>query len=144
MTYGRAAAAGALATLVWAAAEPLDKRLLRHDYADVALLGKAATRSRAWPVVGTAAHAVNGALFGLAFAAAGRRLDVPARRLAVAMALVEHAALFPLGAVVDRRHPARGTPGLAPLFSKRAFAQATIRHLLFGVVLGQLAAASER
>ena len=54
------AKAGAIAALVWAAAEPLDRRILRHDYSDVALLGKAVTRTRAWPVAGLpiAVHAI--------------------------------------------------------------------------------------
>ena len=40
-TARRAAGAGALAALVWAALEPLDRRLLRCDYWDVAVLGNA-------------------------------------------------------------------------------------------------------
>jgi hypothetical protein len=55
------------------------------------------------------------------------------------MALGEHLVLFSLGAAVDRYHPARGGPGLAPMFSKRAFVLATWRHALFGWVLGRLA-----
>ena len=68
-------------------------------------------------------------------------MPVPPRRLAVAMALGEHLALYPLCAVIDRYHPARGEPGIPPLLTNpRAFAQATWRHLLFGTVLGRLAA----
>jgi len=129
-----AAKAGAVAALVWAAVEPLDQRVLRHYYSDVAVLGKAVTRSRAWPLAGLALHAANGAVFGLVYERARR----PGTS-AVAMALAEHTVLFPLGAIVDRRHPARGTKGLAPLWSKRAFAQATFRHFLFGALLGRLA-----
>jgi hypothetical protein len=56
------------------------------------------------------------------------------------MALAEHVALYPLTALVDRHHPARGGPGLPPLAtSPRAFAQATWRHALFGALLGRLA-----
>jgi hypothetical protein len=51
--------------------------------------------------------------------------------------LAEHLATWPLTALVDRRHPARAE--LPPLASEpRAFVQATWRHLLFGVVLGEL------
>lgn len=128
------AKAGAIAALVWAAVEPLDQRALRNDYSDVAVLGKAVTRSRAWPLAGLALHAANGALFGVAYGRARKR-----GASALTMALAEHTALFPLGAVVDRCHPARGTEGLAPMWSKRAFAQATFRHALFGVLLGRLA-----
>lgn len=135
MTPVRAAAAGAAAALVWAAVEPLDRRLLRHDYSDVALLGKFATRSRAWPLAGLALHAGNGAVFGLCYRELHRRFGTRA----VTLALAEHTVLFPLGAVADRRHPARGEPGLAPLLSGRAFVQATWRHLVFGAVLARLA-----
>ena len=49
-------------------------------------------------------------------------------------------ALYPLSFLVDRWHPARGEPGLPPLLtSPRAFGQATVRHAVFGVVLGGLA-----
>jgi hypothetical protein len=128
------AKAGAIAALVWAAVEPFDRRALRHDYSDVAVLGKAVTRSRAWPLAGLVLHAANGAVFGVVYERARKR-----GTSALALALAEHTVLFPLGAIVDRRHPARGTRGLAPLWSKRAFAQATFRHLLFGALLGRLA-----
>jgi hypothetical protein len=136
----RAAAAGALAATIWGLAEPLDQRLLHDDYSDVALLGKAVTRGPRWRLAGFALHALNGAVFGLVFDEVARRLPFPPRRLAVAMALGEHVALYPLGAVVDRRHPARGEPGLPRLvWNGRAYAQATWRHLLFGLVLGRTA-----
>ncbi len=134
MSRLRAAAAGAAGTLVWAALEPLDKRLFRHDYSDVAMLGKFVTRGRAWPIAGLAIHAANGAAFGVAFAEIRKRKDVSALQLA----LTEHLALFPLGFVIDRVHPARGERGLARLFSLRAFGQATLRHAVFGALLGRL------
>lgn len=136
----RAALAGAVAASAWAAAEPLDRRLFRFPYSDVALLGKAVTRGPLWRPVGLAWHAANGAAAGVAFDAVQRRLGGPTMRSAIGFALVEHLALFPLAAVTDRLHPARGEPDLPPLArSGRGFAQATFRHLLFGVVLGALA-----
>ena len=84
---------------------------------------------------------MNGAVFGLVFAELRRRTSAEPRRLALALALTEHAALYPLTYFVDRFHPARGETGVPPLFTNgRAFAQATARHLLFGAVLGRLAA----
>jgi hypothetical protein len=122
-------------TLVWAALEPLDRRVFRHDYSDVAVLGKTFTRGRGWLPLGLAIHAANGALFGLVYHELAERLERDRRRLALEMALVEHLALFSAGALVDRFHPARGEPGLAQLFGLRAFGQATFRHALFGLVL---------
>ena len=135
----RAAAAGATAALLWAAAEPLDRRIFRCDYSDIALLGKAVSR-RHWRPIGLAMHAANGAAFGLVFDVVRRRTGARPVPLAVGMAIAENAALWPFCALVDRYHPARGEPGVPPLLTNpRAFVQATVRHALFGVVLGVLA-----
>ena len=121
--------------------EPLDRRIFRCDYSDVALLGKAVTRGRHWRASGFVVHALNGVVFGLAFDELRRRLPGRPRSLAVGMALAEHVTLYPLSWFVDRFHPARGEPGVPPLLrNRRAFAQATWRHSLFGWVLGRLAA----
>jgi hypothetical protein len=136
----RAATAGAAAATIWGLAEPLDQRLLRCDYSDVALLGKAVTRGPRWRTAGFAVHAANGVVFGLVFDELRRRVPVGPRKLALAMALAEHVTLYPLCALIDRYHPARGEPGIPPLLTNpRAFAQATWRHALFGAVLGRLA-----
>jgi hypothetical protein len=140
MTRARAAAAGAAAATVWGLLEPLDQRLFRCDYSDIALLGKFLTRGRGWRAAGFAMHAVNGAVFGLAFREVQRRTRRNPRRLALALALTEHVALYPMAFFVDRYHPARGAPGLPPLLTNvRAFGQETARHAVFGVVLGRLA-----
>jgi len=107
LSRARAALAGAAATIVWAALEPLDTRLFRCDYSDIALLGKWATRTRWWPLAGLALHAANGAAFGLAFHELQRRTRREPRRLPLELALVENFALYPLAYLVDTRHPAR-------------------------------------
>jgi hypothetical protein len=104
------------------------------------VLGKAVTRGPRWRAAGFVLHAANGAVFGVVFDELSRRVPVGPRKLAVAMALAEHSALFPLGALVDGYHPARGEAGIPSLIGRRPFAQATWRHLLFGAVLGRLAA----
>ena len=139
MSRRRSALAGAAAALVWAAVEPLDRRLFRCDYSDVAMLGKAVTRGPLWPVAGLAVHATNGAVFGLAFHEARARVRRGPVRLGVQLALAENLALFPLAPLIDRFHPARGEPGVAQLATARGFAQATVRHALFGALLGRLA-----
>jgi hypothetical protein len=142
VTRQRAALAGAAAATAWAALQPLDKQLFRCDYSDIAVLGKAVTRSRLWPVAGLAVHAANGAAFGLAFRELQVRTGYEPRRLALVLSLVEHVALYPLTAIVDSRHPASGERGVPAhmLSNPRAFAQATWRHALFGVLLGRFAA----
>ncbi len=135
----RCAAAGAIAASAWGLAEGFDQRLLRHDYSDVAVLGKLVTRGPGWRPIGFACHAANGAVFGLAYHELRERVRVDPRRLAVGMAVAEHALLFPIGGLLDRVHPARGEPGVASMLSAKAFVQATWRHLLFGWILGRLA-----
>jgi hypothetical protein len=136
----QAAGAGAAAATVWGLLEPADQWLLRYDYSDIAVLGKAVTRGPHWRLAGFALHAANGAVFGLAFDELRRRLPTNPRRLAVGAALLEHLTLYPLCYFIDRYHPARGELGIPPLLSNpRAFLQATWRHTLFGAVLGRLA-----
>ena len=134
-----AAAAGSVAALVWGALEPIDRRLFRNGYSDVAVLGKAFTRGPGWRPLGFALHAVNGAIFGLVYHELARRSSRDARRLALELALAEHMVLFSTGKLVDRHHPARGESGVQNVFSARAFGQATLRHAVFGRVLGTLA-----
>jgi hypothetical protein len=133
----RSALAGAAAATVWALLEPLDQRVFRYGYSDVAVLGKLLTRGPAWRPVGFALHAANGALFGLAYHELMRRRDWSAFELALA----EHVALYPLSGLVDRYHPGRGTEGVPKLMGLRPFAQATVRHAVFGALLGRLATA---
>jgi hypothetical protein len=135
----RAAAAGSVAALVWSALEPVDRRLFRNDYSDVALLGKAFTRGPGWRPLGLAIHALNGAIFGLVYHEVARRSSRNRRRLALELALAEHMTLFSTSTFVDRYHPARGEAGVERVFSAPAFAQATVRHAIFGLVLGRLA-----
>ncbi len=135
MRRGRAAIAGAVAATIWGLLEPIDQRVFRCGYSDVALLGKLVTRGPYWRSCGFVWHAANGAVFGLVWEQLSRRRLISP----VAFALLEHVALFPLAAVVDRRHPARGTEGVPPILTARAFAQAAVRHALFGWVLGRLA-----
>ena len=133
----RGAVAGAAAAAVWAAQQPLDKRILGSGYDDVELLGKGVTRGPAWYPIGLALHVGNGALFGATYAALAPSLPLPRQAAGPIAGLAEHVALWPLGRVSDRLHPAREE--LTPLTGNpRAFAQATWRHLLFGVVLGEL------
>jgi hypothetical protein len=134
----RGALAGAVAAGVWAAQQPIDKRLFGVPYDDVELLGKLVTR-RPVParVIGTAMHLANGALFGAVYANAAPRIPLPAWSRGPAAALVENFGSWPLVAVSDRFHPAREEmPKLSG--NRAALAQATWRHLLFGVLLGEL------
>ncbi len=130
---------------MWALQEPLDRRVFRFGHSDVALLGKAISRGPSWWPLGLLIHAANGAAAGAAFEALDRRIGGSTRRNAVGFALAEHVVLYPLASLSDRFHPARGAPELPSLArSGRGFAQATWRHLLFGLLLGALAGDRDR
>ena len=140
MPVGRSlngAVAGGLAAAIWAVQQPLDKRVFKSDYDDLAILGKAITRGSEWPYLGLALHIQNGALFGAVYAQLRPFLVGPPALRGLSAGLAEHFALWPLSAVVDRHHPA--SRDLVKLRgNRRAFAQAAWRHALFGLVVGVL------
>lgn len=133
----RGALAGAAAAAVWAVQTPVDQRIFGVKFDDVEFLGKAFTRRAAWRPIGLAVHLQNGALFGAVYANVVPNVPLPSWALGPLAGLVENFVTWPLTALSDRVHPARDDlPKLAG--SGRALAQATWRHLLFGIVLGEL------
>jgi hypothetical protein len=133
----RGAVCGAIAAAVWAVQQPLDKSLFGSSYDDVEVLGRAVRNGSGWYPVGLALHAQNGALFGAMYANVAPALPIPPVLRGPAVAMTELVATWPLAALSDRFHPARDQ--LPALYrSRRAFAQAAWRHLLFGFVLGEL------
>src|ERR687894_2096195 len=98
------ALAGGLAAGLWAAQQPLDKRVGGSGYDDVELLGKLVTRGPGWPVAGTALHLLNGALFGAVYAQLRPFLPGPPAARGLLVAQVENFGLWPLVASVDRLH----------------------------------------
>jgi hypothetical protein len=136
----RGAIAGGVAATLMALEQPLDKRLFESDYDDVELMGKLVTQGDEWRTIGFALHVQNGMLFGAVYAQLKPFLPGPAVLRGLLVGVAENTALWPAVELIDRHHPARKSlPRLAG--NKRAFAQATLRHALFGVVLGLLEAA---
>ena len=79
----------------------------------------------------------NGAIFGAAYTRIKPSLPGPAVFRGLLVGLIEPVAAWPLTVVFDRSPPARDElPKLAA--NPRAFGQATIRHAVFGIVLGLL------
>ena len=133
----RGGIAGAVATVVMTLEQPLDKRLFDSKYDDVEILGKLVTRGDDWQRIGFALHVQNGAILGAAYARLKPSLPGPPVLSGLLVGLIEHVAAWPLTVVFDRYHPARKElPKLAA--NPRAFGQATIRHAVFGIVLGFL------
>jgi hypothetical protein len=133
----RGAVCGAVAAAVWGLQQPLDKLAFGCEYDDVELIGKALTRGESWYPIGFATHMGNGAVFGAVYANLAPSLPLPAALRGPAAALTEHFALWPLVSLTDRLHPARRElPKLKG--NRHAFAQAIYRHVLFGLLLGEL------
>ncbi len=128
----RAALAGATAGAVWAAAEPVLRRLFGTPYTDVRLIGAPLSRQH-WRLAGTTIHLLNGAAAGVAF----RRLGLRGWKAGVAAAQIESAALWPGMALVDRYHPDRRSGAWPPLLrNPRVFGQEVAAHAIFGAILG--------
>jgi hypothetical protein len=133
--WARAAVAGAGAAALWAAVEPVLRRLIRTPFSDIRLLGAAFTTRRFWPLVALPIHLGNGALFGLGAEALGVR----GWKKGLAAAEAETIALWPGMIVVDRYHPFRRNGTWPPLFTNpRALALTMSSHAVFGIVLGAL------
>ena len=99
------------------------------------LLGKLVTRGGEWPFVGLGLHVGNGAVFGAVYAMVKPFMPGPPVARGLVAGMAEHVALWPLGRLVDSHHPARRQ--LTSMWgNRRAFAQATWRHALFGATLG--------
>jgi hypothetical protein len=135
----RGALAGTAAAGVWAAQEPLDRRVFRVPYSDPYFLGTTAFRNggRRAVAAGWAMHLANGAAFGAVYSAVAPSVPLPRPLRGPLAGLVEHVATWPLTPLAPRLHPAAA---LHPQLwgSRAALAQATWRHLLFGVVLGEV------
>lgn len=131
------AVSGGVAAAVWALQQPVDKRLFHSCFDDIELLGKAITRGDGWYPAGLALHLQNGVVFGAIYANIAPLLPLPTVLRGPLFGLVEHCVSWPLGRVSDRFHPAAGE---LPVLSgnRRVFAQEAWRHLLFGLVLGEL------
>jgi hypothetical protein len=142
-TSWRGGVAGAVATVAMTLEQPLDQRLFDCKYDDVEILGKLVTRGDGWQPIGFALHVQNGAMLGAGYARLSPSLPGPAVLRGLLAGLIEHVATWPMVTLVDRYHPARKQlPKLAG--NPRAFCQATIRHAVFGVVLGFLEGALNR
>ena len=125
----RGALAGTVGAAVWLAQQPLDRRAFGFDHDDAELLGRLVARGRPEaPALGALLHLQNGALFGALYANVAPSLPVPPVLRGPLVGMLEHLATWPATAVVE---PALWRSG-------RAFAQSAWRHLLFGLVVGEL------
>src|SRR4051812_27304948 len=115
----RGAVAGAAAAGVWAAQQPLDKRIFGVDYDDADFLGAVVLKRRgreAW-LLGSVLHVANGAAFGALYALVTPSLPGPRVARGVLAGMAEHLGTWPLTRFVHL-HPAHGE--VPPLLGNHA------------------------
>src|SRR6478609_7008244 len=97
----RGALAGAVAAAVWAAQQPLDKRVFGVDYDDADLLGRFVAPGREGYAAGLIAHIANGAAFGAIYANAAPAIPGPPALRGPLAGLGEHLATWPLAGLIS-------------------------------------------
>jgi hypothetical protein len=128
----RGAVCGAVAGVAWKALEPLLQREFRSPYSDAGIASRFVSKS---PVAAYATQAVGGTLFGAAFAKLGGR----GINQAVAAALAENTALWPLVWVIQHWHPDVQSGNWPKPFADPGSIQVAFSgHALYGVLLGAL------
>ncbi len=133
------ALAGALAAIAYAIEQEIDLRAFHHYADDLTLVGRLLTaEDKLIRPIGLGVHLFNGVAVGLSYALiAHDRLPGPPIVRGITYAMAENTLLYPL-ALLQERHPAIREGKLARYWNRTAFAQETLRHVAFGVVLGPL------
>src|SRR6185312_1575647 len=102
----RGALAGIIGALVMLVAMALDLALTHRKTNELRLLaGIVPGGRRAWPVVGTFMHVMNGAALGALFGRAHHGLPGPTWMRGVIFGLMENIILWPVIIVLDHIHP---------------------------------------
>lgn len=135
----RAVIAGLAGSAAYLAEQYVDLKLLRFPGDDLKLLGMIATRrAPLWQLAGLANHFANGTALAVAYAAFLRdRLPGSPVVRGLLLGQIENAALWPLiPLIIDRYHPAIRAGALPRLNTPAYAAQAVLRHVAYGAVLG--------
>src|SRR3954454_4952647 len=91
----RGALAGVTAAAVWAAQQPLERRVFGLEYDDADLLGRFVTRGRAADPIGVGLQLLNGAVRGAVCTNVRSSPPPPAALRAALAALPDHVATWP-------------------------------------------------
>jgi len=137
----RAVVAGLAGSAAYLAEQYVDLKLLRYPGDDLKLLGMIGTRRAPyWQLAGLATHFANGTALAVVYALALRN-RLPGSPLVRGLLLgqLENALLWPVvPLLIDRYHPAVRA-GLLPRLNTPVYAaQAALRHVAYGAVLGWL------
>jgi hypothetical protein len=131
------AIAGAAASLAYAIEQEIDLRAFHHYADDLTMLGGLITDDRrVRRSIGLVLHLLNGTVAGTVYATLlYHRLPGSPPVRGIIFGLAENTILYPL-ALLEDKHPAIRKGTLAPYWNLSAFTQETLRHVVFGIVLG--------
>lgn len=130
------ALAGFVAAIAFAVWMKLDMRITGDRVDDFQLLGGIGPFSDDWQITGASIHHANGALLGAGYTSVEPLLRGPGWLRGITFALVENTLLWPIVLLLDRIHPDIRS-GELPSYNRRwPFIAETIRHIVFGAVLG--------
>ena len=101
------ALAGAVAAAIWAAQQPLDKKVFGSEYDDVELLGNLVARDSSAQAAGLAMHMANGAAFGAVYTLVRPLIPGPAQTAGLAAGSAPESRgrrSGPMDEVIGHRH----------------------------------------
>jgi|SRR5215217_1980006 len=132
------ALAGVAAAVTFATVMEADRRVLGRNTDDLMLLGRfVSPREQTARIVGLGLHLLNGGMLGGVYGAAFHEWlpGAPSFRGAL-FANAENLTLYPL-ALLENHHPAIRDGQIDRYWNGTAFAQETLRHVVFGLILGE-------
>lgn len=137
---GAACAAGVVASLAYAGAMALDRKLAKSRVDDLILVGRPFVPNRpdlARPV-GLLVHLANGTALALVYAAiAHERFPGPVWLRGLLFLNLENLALYPI-MLLSTHHPAVKDGQLDNYWSQSAFVQSLPPHAVYGLIVGPL------
>jgi hypothetical protein len=133
----RGALAGMIGAVAMLGAMALDLALTKRKTNELRMLaGLVPGGRKAWPVVGTAMHLVNGGALGALFGRLHHGLPGPAWMRGIIFGLAENVLLWPAVIVLDRVNPAVKRGDVEPFNRPLPFLQEIFRHAVYGAALG--------
>ncbi len=135
----RAVVAGLAGSAAYLAEQYVDLKVIGFPGDDLKLLGMIGTRrAPLWQVAGLATHVANGTALAVVYALLLRdRLPGSPVMRGLLLGQLENALLWPVvPLLIDRYHPAVRAGALPRLNTPAYAAQAALRHVAYGAVLG--------
>lgn len=133
----RGALAGIIGAVVMLFAMAFDIAITGRKTNELRLLaGMVPGGRKAWPIVGTAMHLVNGGALGALFGRTHHGLPGSIWLRGIVFGLVENMVLWPVVIVLDHINPAVKRGDVEPFNRPVPFLQELFRHAVYGAALG--------